>query len=54
MGIRFFPDLRITLEDLHIRNRGAEIASAKQAALELDLLPLLRREVGVRKIVLKI
>jgi len=52
MGIRFFPDLRVTLEDLHIRNRGADVASAKEATLGIDLLPLLQSEVGIRKIVL--
>lgn len=53
MGIGFFPGLVVTLEDLHIRNRGADVASAKEAVLGIDLLPLLHREVRVRKIALK-
>jgi uncharacterized protein involved in outer membrane biogenesis len=53
MGIGFFPGLLVTLGDLHIRNRGADVASAKEAVLGIDLLPLLHREVRVRKIALK-
>ncbi|MGB8273936.1 MAG: AsmA family protein [Alphaproteobacteria bacterium] len=53
MGIGFFPGLLVTLEDLHIRNRGADVASAKEATLGIDLLPLLQREVRVSKIALK-
>jgi AsmA protein len=52
MSIRFFPDIRVTLEDLHIRNRGADVASVTEATLGIDLLPLLQSKVEVRKIVL--
>jgi uncharacterized protein involved in outer membrane biogenesis len=53
MRIGFFPGLLVTLEDLRIHNRGADIVSAQEATLEVDLLPLLRREARVRKITLK-
>jgi len=53
VGIGLFPGLRVTLEDLHIRNRGADLASAKQASLGIDLLPLLNREIRIGKIALK-
>jgi AsmA protein len=32
LGIAFFPGLLATLEDVHVHNRGLEIASAKQAS----------------------
>jgi len=53
LGIDFFPFLRVTLEDVHVRNRGAEIASVKQARLAIELLPLLSRHIRVRNIELK-
>jgi AsmA protein len=52
LGIGFFPGLLVTLEDVHIRHRGADVASAQEAQLGIDLLPLLRKEVRVGKIVL--
>lgn len=53
VAIGFFPRLLITLEDVHIRNRGDEIASAKEARVGIDLLPLLRKEVRIQSIALK-
>ena len=53
LGIGFFPGLRLTLEDVQIRNRGADLASAKQASLGIDLLPLLKKEVRIGSIALK-
>jgi len=54
LGIGFFPGLHVTLEDAHIRNRGADLASAKQASLGIDLLPLLSREIRIGKVGLKL
>ncbi|HSD95884.1 MAG TPA: AsmA family protein, partial [Sulfuricaulis sp.] len=53
VGIGFFPGLHVTLQDVNIRNRGADLASAKQASLGIDLLPLLYQEVQIGKIALK-
>lgn len=53
MEIGFFPGLLVTLEDVHILNRGADIVSAKEAKLEIDLLPLLRKKVRIGKVALK-
>ena len=50
LGIGFFPDLLLTLKDVHIRNRGADLASANEARLGIDLLPLLHEEVRIRNI----
>ena len=50
LGIAFFSDLHVRLDDVHIRNREMEIASAKEANLEIALLPLLHREVRIRRI----
>ena len=50
LGIGFFPGLHVRLDDVHIRNRGMEIASAKEASLEIALLPLLHKEVRIRRI----
>lgn len=53
LGIGFFPGVHVTLQDVRIRNRGTDLASAKQARLGIDLLPLLYHEVRIGKIALK-
>ena len=53
LGIGFFPGLLVTIDDVHMRNRGVDIASANEASLEIDLLPLLKNEVRIEKIALK-
>lgn len=53
LGIGFFPDLQLTLADAHIRNRGTDLVSAKQARLGIELLPLLQKKIRIDKIVLK-
>ena len=49
-GIAFFPGLHVRFDDVHIRNQGIEIASAKEASLEIALLPLLRKEIRIRRL----
>ena len=50
LGVGFFPGLHIRLDDVHVRNRGTDIASATEARLEIALLPLLHKEVRIRRI----
>jgi AsmA protein len=52
LGVSFFPGLHVTLQDVNIRNRGTDLASAKQASLGIDLLPLLYQEIRIVKIAL--
>ena len=47
LRIGLFPGFHVTLEDVRIRNRGADVASAKETLLGIELLPLLRKEVRV-------
>jgi uncharacterized protein involved in outer membrane biogenesis len=53
LGIGFFPGLHITMENVRIRNRGSEIASAAQASLGIELFPLLHKEVRLDSVGLK-
>jgi len=53
VGLGFFPGLLVTLEDVHVRNRGVEVASAKEAGLRLDLFPLLKNDVVIESFALK-
>jgi uncharacterized protein involved in outer membrane biogenesis len=53
MRIGLFPGFHITLEDVRIRNRGADVASAKETVLGIELLPLLNKELRVVKIGMK-
>ena len=53
LDIGFFPSLHITMENVQIRNRGSEIASAAQASLGIELFPLLHKEVRMDSVGLK-
>ncbi|MGB5079219.1 MAG: AsmA family protein [Burkholderiales bacterium] len=53
LGIGFFPGLLLTLGDVHLGHRGTDLASAKEAELGIDLLPLLQKEIRFGKIALK-
>lgn len=50
LGIRFFPNVQVRLNDLRIRNRGMEVASAREAGLTIALRPLFHREVRIMRI----
>ncbi|MFA6148144.1 MAG: AsmA family protein [bacterium] len=50
LGVGLFPGFHITVEDVRIRNRGADVASAKQTFLGIELSPLLHKEIRVVKI----
>ena len=52
LGFAFSPGLTVTLADVHVRNRGAELASAKKATLWIELGPLLKQQVRIDKIAL--
>lgn len=51
--IGLLPSLHVAMENVQIRNRGSEIASAAQASLGIELLPLLRNEVRMHSAQLK-
>jgi AsmA protein len=53
LAIGFFPGLHMALTDVHVRQRGAEVASAGEVDLRTELLPLLRKEVRIDQIELK-
>ncbi len=53
LGVNFFPGLLVTLKDVHVRNRGTEVASAAEARLGLELLPLFRKQVRMGSISLQ-
>jgi AsmA protein len=53
LGIGFFPGLQVTLEDLHIRNRGTELVTASKARIGIDFLALLNQSARFKKVVLE-
>ena len=53
LRIGFVSGLLVTLEDVHIRNRGADVVSAQEAWLWIDIYPLFLQEVRIGKIALK-
>src|SRR5690349_11723888 len=53
LSIGFLPSLHVALRDVSIRNHDLEIASAKEARLGIDFLPLLYKEIRIGRIILK-
>ena len=53
LGLGFFPSFHVSMEDVQIRNRSSEVASAAQANLGIELFPLLHSEVRMDSIELK-
>ena len=53
LKIGFFPGLLVTLEDVHVRNRAADVVSAKEAVVAIDLVSVFAKEVRIENIVLK-
>jgi AsmA protein len=51
-GIHVFPGLVLTLEDVQVRRQGAEIASAKQVKVGIELRSLLGDELRIGRIAL--
>lgn len=49
-AVGIFPHLHITLEDVHARSRGAEVATAERIDLGVPLSALLHRGVGIESI----
>jgi uncharacterized protein involved in outer membrane biogenesis len=53
LHIGFFSSFHIKMENVQVRNRGSEIASAAQAGLGIELFPLLHKEVRMDSMGLK-
>jgi len=53
LTIGFLPGLHVALADVHLRQRGAEVASAAEVDLGIELLPLLHKELRTDRIKLK-
>jgi uncharacterized protein involved in outer membrane biogenesis len=53
LAVDFFPGLLVTLEDVRFRNQAADVVSARQATIAIDLMSVLANEVRIENIVLK-
>jgi uncharacterized protein involved in outer membrane biogenesis len=53
LGIDFFPNVLVTLKDVHVHNRGTEVVTAREARMRVDFLPLLHKEVRIKQIALE-
>jgi uncharacterized protein involved in outer membrane biogenesis len=53
LGLNFFPSPAVTVEQVHIRGRGAELVAARQARLGIELVSLLHRQVRIPRIELR-
>jgi AsmA protein len=53
LRVDLFSGVLVTLEDIHIRNRGKDLVSVKQVSLGIDPVALLDKEVRIEKLVLK-
>ena len=50
MKLTFLPRSVLSLEDILIQNRDADVASVKKAELEMRLLPLLWQKIRIRQV----
>ena len=53
LTVGFLPGLHVALAEVHLRQRGAEVASAAEVDLGIELLPLLHKELRTVRIKLK-
>ena len=53
LEIGFFPNMLVTLKDVHIHNRGTEVATAREARIGIDFLSLLHKRVQIEQIALE-
>jgi AsmA protein len=52
-GLRLLPTAGIALSDVHLRNRGAELAAVETLRIGVKLAPLFRRQVEVTELLLE-
>lgn len=50
LAIEFFPGLRVTLHDVHVRNGRAEVAAARRARIAVNLMYLVGRPLQIGKV----
>jgi AsmA protein len=53
VAIGFLPGLHVELADVHARKHGADVASADEVDLGIEILPLLHKEFRIKDIALK-
>jgi AsmA protein len=53
LKIDLFPRLQLTLERMHIRNRGTDVLVTREALIDIDVLSLIQRNVRINKVMLK-
>lgn len=52
VGLGFFPGLNLTLENVRILKQEAEIAAIKEVKAGMGLIPLLKKDIRLRKVAL--
>jgi AsmA protein len=52
LGIGFFPGMKLTMNDVHIRNLGKELVVAKEIRLGVEILPLFQNQFRITNIAL--
>jgi hypothetical protein len=51
-AIRFFPTLHVALKDVTVRNQEMQVASIGEAGIGVQFLPLLRKQVRIKRLAL--
>ena len=52
LGLRLFPRLQLTLEEVRLANQGTDVVTIQEARLGIGLLPLLAKRIDVRTLTL--
>jgi AsmA protein len=50
LKLSLFPNAGVSLEEVLIQNKGAVIASVEKAEVEMELLPLVRRQILISQV----
>lgn len=53
LGLGLFPKLHVTLEGVHVRHRGTEVAAANEARIGIEFLSLFHKGVRIDQIALE-
>src|SRR5580700_2267902 len=49
-ALRFFPSLHVTVADVRVRNRGADVASVGEVKLGIELRSLLHKDLKIQDV----
>jgi AsmA protein len=50
LGVRFYPGMRLALNDVEVRDQGRELVTVKEIRVGLELMPLLQQQYRIKSV----